>query len=524
MSQNPLIAASVPTLAVSLACRDRAQARDLAVFARARDDELRRVLRSYHLRWDETVYGEDKEACRMEFGVLEESDWLHDHDRDVDKGFEHDWATPEAFECFRNYHRIRHALDDLQDKLKLAPEQVFDGTGSRRDYDVLDYTPAWGVERERAVQTYRQLIKEAHKVYSQKHQEQLQIIRDGSFAQAVARCLAKVQRKEVQVVIVEEPEPKMITGWERHSPAWYNNDNDRLFWVMSSSNYWGSIGGNSDGQEERPPVNRLFTEIPVTCYQAGAPLANLKIECHPFAGEYFDLFPLSPKLPSLRKWSAELGVACQYLKSFEFDDPSSFDLRHLPMEPASIHMDAFLSAMLSGGRLESVVMRMHPYDLGPVLAPAAGSWTHLRSLFLVDRHGIDQQDLEAMFRTWLEEPRHLGLIRARLRAAPSGGSSSSANALDIMREKLATCRTFDFDGVEMDEIYAEAGQCKAQKQGDDWGVTEEEGFPRLMAINLTSLVQHYVSGDARVPENPLRGDREELCERISRAKKNLLLP
>ncbi|KAK7987094.1 hypothetical protein PG988_002082 [Apiospora saccharicola] len=68
----------------------------------ARDHDLRQVLRSYHLRWDETEYGEDKEANGMDFGVLEESDWLRDWDRDVDLGFDHDWATPEAFECFRN--------------------------------------------------------------------------------------------------------------------------------------------------------------------------------------------------------------------------------------------------------------------------------------------------------------------------------------------------------------------------------------------------------------------------------------
>ncbi|KAK8072955.1 hypothetical protein PG996_006303 [Apiospora saccharicola] len=284
---------------------------------------------------------------------------------------------------------------------------------------------------------------------------------------------------------MEEPEMKMVTDWCLHSPAWYINDIDRLLRIMSSSNYWGSIQWNSDGQEGRPPVNHLFTEIPVACYQAGAPLAHLRIECHLFAGEYDGIFPFSPTLPSLRRWTAELGVSCQHLKSFEFGDRWSWDLRHLPQESASVHMDAFLFAMLSGGKLKSIEICMRSYDLGPVVASVAGSWTHLRSLFLVDHHGIGQQDLEAMCRNLAAgAPLHLDLICAQLRAAPGGGSSSRANALDILRKALtgvpgsirSTCRTFQLNGVEMDEIYVEAMRRKAQQQSVGWGKLMKKAF------------------------------------------------
>lgn len=96
MSQGPLIAASEGNLAVSLA-----GARPGSVRAGA--------------------------ARRRPQGAEEEIGF---DDEDVHKG-EYIRATPEAFECFHNYHGVRHTFDDLQDEVKPAPERRYYGTGSR---------------------------------------------------------------------------------------------------------------------------------------------------------------------------------------------------------------------------------------------------------------------------------------------------------------------------------------------------------------------------------------------------------
>ncbi|KAK8075763.1 hypothetical protein PG997_010426 [Apiospora hydei] len=448
LTQNPLLAASVRHVVVSLACRDPAQARDLAAFARAREQDLGRMLCWYDRSWKDSLYGRDKEARGEVFGVVNEDDPFESR---LDRG-ERDWFSPEAAECSRNYHRIVNAWKEIREEQssETAREDGGDsgdagqGTSAAAGELVGEET-----ERDRALHTYRQLLREAHVLYGQKYQEQLEFIESGSFHQTVSRCLTKMRHEGLQLTLTHEPALRLLDGWgQPHDAAWYINDNERLLWAMSTPHYWCDFATDpSEGMVV--PAVRLLTEIPLACYQAGAPVKNLVIRCFPAAGRYSDLFPLSPKLPSLQVWATELRAACQQLERFKINTAGG-RAPQAPEEHASaldgVYIDTFLSAMVAGPKLEDVTLCMQPltftvagdavddkgnYDLGPVLAAAAGQWTHARKLFL-SAFCMKQQDLETMFRRLaagdLESFDFCGVrLRGRPTAAKAAGPAPSTS-------------------------------------------------------------------------------------------------
>ncbi|KAK7999414.1 hypothetical protein PG990_012014 [Apiospora arundinis] len=512
VTQNPLIAASVRTVVVSLACRDPAQARDLPTFLNARWTELAGLLGCYG-QWDTSIYAIDKERHGKEFGVLEDGDIYSEGPwEDPDR------VTPEEFEAYRNWHRIKHALIDLEEEYTLSSTREHDAERNQSRLAPTEKGPLpWGTERETAVRTYRQLTMDAYKIYGQKCQEQLNLIESGSFARTVARCLVKMRHKALQVVMTHKPEFDLLSGIG--TACHYINNNERLLWAMASPHYWCEVrddllyGHGSDRPERRPPAIRLLTEIPVACYHAGAPMSNLKLAC----------FPAS-ELPH--------GGSC--LRSlFKFANRARLKLC------GYVYVGDALR-----GKLESITVHMFPYDLGNVLATAATSWTHVHSLNL-DGPCISQEDVETMCRNMAGGAlMNYLMLSIRLLDGP-GGRSSWANALDILRETLmggrysdvlASRGNFGLKGGELDAIYAEAEKCNPHRDEqpfqDDKMHREDDiswdpffdDLEWLMEDNVMNLMQYYVSGDARVRENPLRADRGALCERITRPRKQLLLP
>ncbi|KAK6829733.1 hypothetical protein PG987_010317 [Apiospora arundinis] len=349
VTQNPLIADGVRTVILSLACRDSAQARDLLTFLKARRTDLAVILECYG-KWDLSIYAIDKERHGKEFGVLEHEDLCSSERPWKDP----DIVTPEEFEAYRNWHRINHALTDLEDECTLSPTREHDAERNQSRPAPTEEGPLpWGAEMETAVRTYRQLTMDAYKIYGQKCQEQLHLIESGAFARTVARCLVKMRHEALQLVMTHKPEFDLLATWSS-TACHYINNNERLLWAMSSPHYWCEVKYNSwfrhcsDRPGGRPSAIRLLTEIPVACCHAGAPLSNLKVACFPVAAGYPDLFPFSNTLPSMREWSAELNVACQQLRSFHMEDLARSRSRNSPIERASNYVDTYLSAMLSG--------------------------------------------------------------------------------------------------------------------------------------------------------------------------------
>ena len=565
LTQNPLIAASVRTIEVSLACRDPDQARDLLAFIEARNSDLQTMLAWYDEELDIEIEGWDKDVVEEEFIKLEEEDWYCRGSRYYDS----DWMTPDAFEACRNYLRMRDAFIHLgisEQSLDLMEDHAIRGDAA------MDGSFVWEMEREMAVRRYQQLFKEGYTLHNQKLQEQLQIIQSGSFAQAVARCITKLKHKGFLLSITNKPLMKIPWDGGLRDAGWHINNNERLLRVMSGPHHWHwQFGGSWNTSGKRQPSTQLLTEIPVACYQTGVPVLNLKLECFPMRGRYSDLFPFSSTLKSMEEWSVELGVACQQIQSFEMENP--YDDGYPRTKDASIYVDTFMSAMLSGGRLERFRVRTNTYDLGHVYATAASTWTRLYSLD-VGWVGASQGDVETMCRNLVDGARFNHLMFSVWLQYKSGWNYGSwANALDILREKLPTrwsdgltgMRNFHLKGGELDDIYVEARACRHAKRYENdsdmdyaevkqlmrkkryrysdeyydsafgldydtdceyerWGFNTERTMNALMEDNLMDLVQCYVSGDARVSENPLRGDREALCERIIRWRKDLFLP
>ncbi|KAK8017031.1 3-ketoacyl-CoA reductase [Apiospora rasikravindrae] len=546
LTQNPLLAASVRHVVVSLACRDPVQARDLAAFARAREEDLRLMLCWYDGWWKDSLYGRDKEARGEVFGVVNEDDPFESR---LDRG-ERDWFSPEAAECFRNYHRIVNAWKGIREGQPSESTRE-DGGGSGDEgqgtYAAVGGRPVGGeTERDRALRNYRQLLREAHELYGQRYQEQLEFIESGSFPQTVGRCLAKMRREGLHLTITHEPALRLLDGsGQPHDAAWCINDNERLLWVFTTPHYWCYFTKDpSEGMVV--PAARLLTEIPVACYQAGATLTNLTIKCFPAAGRYSDLFPLSPKMPSLQDWATELHAACQQLEVFNFNNHGGKVLQE-PAEHASaldgVYIDTFLSAMVAGPKLEDITLCMASftftvagdavddqgnYDLGPVLVAAAGHWAHVRKLFLTG-FCMTQQDLETIYRRLaVGALERFDFGGVRLRRLSDGGESSWAGALDILREKLfrrpggkPACKVnFGFiSGGEIDGICAEVERRRPEQDViDDWIQGKICPFKMGIQCHIETLAWCYVLGDARVAENPFRGDRERLYARITNEK------
>ncbi|KAK6860679.1 hypothetical protein PG995_004315 [Apiospora arundinis] len=229
VTQNPLIADGVRTVILSLACRDSAQARDLLTFLKARRTDLAVILECYG-KWDLSIYAIDKERHGKEFGVLEHEDLCSSERPWKDP----DIVTPEEFEAYRNWHRINHALTDLEDECTLSPTREHDAERNQSRPAPTEEGPLpWGAERETAVRTYRQLTMDAYKIYDQKFQEQLHLIESGAFARTVARCLAKMRHEALQLVMTHKPEFDLLATWST-TACHYINNNERLLWAMSS--------------------------------------------------------------------------------------------------------------------------------------------------------------------------------------------------------------------------------------------------------------------------------------------------
>ncbi|KAK7961666.1 3-ketoacyl-CoA reductase [Apiospora aurea] len=545
LTQNPLLAASVHHVVVSLACRDPVQARDLAAFTRAREQDLGRMLCWYDRSWKDSLYGRDKEARGEVFGVVNEDDIYESR---LDRG-ERDWFSPEAAECFRNYHRIVNAWKEIRKEEPSESTREDGGDSGDAGHNICAAAGGFvgeETDRDKALHTYRQLLREAHELYGQKYQEQLEFIESGSFPQTVGRCLAKMRQEGLQLTVTHEPGLRPLNGsGQPHDAAWYINDNERLLWALSTPHYWHHFATDpSEGMAV--PAVRLLTEIPLACYQAGAPVKSLDIKCFPAAGRYSDLFPLSPKLPSLQEWAAELRAACQRLECFKFN-PHGGGVPQALLEHASaldgVYIDTFLFAMIAGPKLEDVTLCMQAltftvagdavddqgnYDLGPILASAAGQWTHARKLFL-SSFCLTQPDLETMYqRLAVGALEQIVFCGVRLRPAPDGGETSWAGALDILREQLMRrpggkpVSDLDFaffSGGEIDDICAEVERRRPQEDIDrDWIEGKICPFSLEIQCNIQTLAQCYVVGDARVAENPLRGDRQRLYARITDRK------
>ncbi|KAK8136411.1 hypothetical protein PG984_004351 [Apiospora sp. TS-2023a] len=430
VSRNPLIAASVRKIVISLAWYQPAMADDMALFVQARLDQIDEICCDCDPDW-QMLRSEVETRGRPA---------LYESERRM---------PPEEIECLYNSHLIYKAWEMEEYYLDHEEDSDIDSLEEHEKYEE-------EAELESAIRNYRELIWRAHHAYSVKHQEQLEFVESGSFVQSIIRFLSHLRHEGLQFVITDDVETPYHESY--HEDTWFINDNDQLLSAMSAPHVWSDDCVIQSGEGEVSlPVVRLLSEIPVACYRAGTPITDLTLECFPAGGQLPLLFPDAPSSSSMPEFPVELGTACQKLEKFEFSLASWLrdgDYR-VPMSPQDrTDANTFLKAMLSGDKLDNLYVSPYElrhsvsnttpesrfFDLSPTLGEI--NWAKVRTIRL-DWFEVTQDVLEGMFRQLDRGAlRSLYLQCVRLRG---DGGGSWADALEVLRDRLACCEDDLFD-------------------------------------------------------------------------------
>ncbi|KAK8066471.1 hypothetical protein PG997_013218 [Apiospora hydei] len=297
VSCNPIIAASVRKVIISLACYNPEEAVDMSLFVEARLHDVDAYCRYYDPHW---------RLCRDAWDEVPRPTLRGSESLELKEncGNENYKDSPEVAECLRNGHRIFDAWDG--DRYL----EYYDRPCHFYGYEE--------TEREKAVRTYRELLWKAHEVYHQKHQEQLELIQSGSFVQGIVRFLGFIRHEGLEFIITDEPMLDMQAG--PYNPDCFRvvNDNKQLLTAMAVPHDWLEIffSQSGDGDVSMPAV-RLLSELPIACHRAGTPITNLTIEGFPTWGQFTLLSSEKPKGSEMETMT-ELGTAGEQLEKFEF--------------------------------------------------------------------------------------------------------------------------------------------------------------------------------------------------------------
>ncbi|KAK6856145.1 hypothetical protein PG995_008296 [Apiospora arundinis] len=446
VSCNPIMAASVRTVVISLACRNSSLVDEKVLFTEAWLENIDNICGYYDPHWQESREGRDwlgwRPSLERESPILRQ---CHEHSKR---------SSPEAIECFRIGHRLFDAWNGRRWS-NLDNDVGGAHRGSEHECGVRELAKT---DREEGIHAYRQLLLGAHKDYSKKHQEQLEIIESGSFAQDIAQYLTKLPHKGLQIIITDDPIHPILSSelGSRYNDCFrLINDNEKLLSAMTAPHYWLDISTFRPGLGLNPrqrllPAARLISEIPVACFRAGTPITDLKIECFPptvtIVGGFSAMFPLSSSLPSLEAWDAELCTASQHLKRFHFGRHYQPHQKTLLSAHDQDRLTLFLSAMLSGDKLDSIHVDTYPVygdsDIHPKYrydAMASALKTvdleKLRTLHLRG-FSIDQKALETVCRRLIDggalEEVHLSCVRLM-----ENGGERWADVKDILQESIS---------------------------------------------------------------------------------------
>lgn len=234
-------------------------------------------------------------------------------------------------EAWRRYEAIRRAWLDFA-------ARNLDAAGAHSDSPYVDLVRSWFVSS------------------ADQHQEQYDILHDGSFLCSVATAISKTRR----------PTLKLHHNWgRRRDPPVGNsleNNLEILKEQMLEGYAWSRYESLDFGQEFLPAA-RLLTDLPIACNRLGKPLQGLTVEC----------FPPGPALNSafnsqdhVTRW-VEFALACRELRECSFEPQNvgrSYEEIHgaegPPLEIDSI-IAGFVGAMCSGPAVEHLRLSMHAF-------------------------------------------------------------------------------------------------------------------------------------------------------------------
>ena len=184
----------------------------------------------------------------------------------------------------------------------------------------------------------------------QKHEEQLQLITDGSFVNILASSMSKMASCG-SINFVDNVDGYLETYLG--DPAHLLNNVEELSRFMATPQDWATIE-KLKGEAELVPA-KILSELLIATYKAGTTLREIHVSCFPVTSNCSVVCPNRQDRLNLA-W-ADLHAACQHLEKFEFGGeslscrPVEYNLL-LAEEHTSI--DKYFGAVLSGQSLEVV--------------------------------------------------------------------------------------------------------------------------------------------------------------------------
>lgn len=354
---------------------------------------------------------------------------------------------------------------------------------------------------------YQHFLRQCHKEFQRKHEEQIQLITDGSLVSTIALSMLRMPHcGSVQFVdrISRHRDPYLCEYKE--DPTMLLNNINAFAPFMTSPLDWITIEQLEGGAKLVPA--KILSELPIAIHQAGATLRKLYVGCFPTLTNYSIICPY--RYSQLNPAWAELRAACQNLESFEFGGPcmNLLPIRRNPISAQDrIVINQYLGTILSSQILEDVNLDLWClaivydkenskgwYPLGLVLS--AINWLCIKRLSLWNI-SLDQDELEKLFEKLGYGLEVISLRNIRLQ------NGSWADALDILRTKVLSKRSemrcrIDFSRLTGGEF--EEGKKKTRR--DPWDLINYGDLYYQEPLPII-LLQKYISSD-ELAENPLK--------------------
>ncbi|KFZ00133.1 hypothetical protein V500_01167 [Pseudogymnoascus sp. VKM F-4518 (FW-2643)] len=428
VSQSPLIAAGVRNIEIVLDYRPRELATDLSRFKNLRKQKLREIHSS----------------------LVSSAEAWTDRSYEKDGGTIADYPYLDYTQTFEYISMMWTAWDK---HLSAAS-----GDGEAKDAMSLEF---------------QRILRQGHQEYIQKHEEQFQLVTDGSF---VGRLVSAISRMKHCASLEFVDDVDCYSRPDNSSPIALRDDARQIHQLMTGPLSWDTINSLEGGAETLPV--RILWDLPIATHRAGSTLRAMRVRTFP----HQNCCPMdcSPA------W-ADLQAACQHLEVFSYGATylshggRSFDPR-LAREQALI--ERYLGAVLSSAVLEAVDLALHDtvfhavavsYRVGLLLR--AISWPRMRNLKIADI-SLTQDELEGFCSGLGHAVEDICLRNVDVRRG------SWAGALDMLRERVPKRRKKLIPGYNF-----------LQLSGGEFGKKNKK---------LVKLAQGYVLG-VGVDENPLRG-------------------
>ncbi|KAF4463338.1 hypothetical protein FALBO_9825 [Fusarium albosuccineum] len=351
--------------------------------------------------------------------------------------------------------------------------------------------------REEALD-FLKLLGDGYQEYARLHQEQAQLIKDGTFVEKLASLLSRSKRSKS--LLIRDTSACYCKSWTARDGFYDTFAKPRDFCkFLASADKWGTLEDvhNAVGL----PQIKILSELPIAMYNAGMPLRCLTIRCLPRDSNYSMLCPGNYISPNATAWQ-DLGAACQQLETLKL----GYDIRPyrrlgVPAEGRA-YIEKYVGAVSSGQQLRSVNLRLDAFGFGGWaedtchLGAAVRSinWpqaeeVHIRGL------AMTQAELEGFCSGLGRRMRDFTLESIKLL------DGSWVPAIRVLRQKLAARCTDKACRVHLEDL---TGRELTQ---NNWGGDDDvldTGFC-VVEDELTREVQKYITGEDM--ENPVTTER-----------------